>query len=165
MLAQVTRTQIGTLEGCPIFAVEKHGVLRIEWVAKMAVCADGAPDNTYKDPNYQRGTAYYNAGKYLDAETIPYIVVPPMIIEGVDPVVLGSQGLICNLKNGLSTPSIAGEVGPDDKIGEAAIEAAERVGLSGSPLNGGTEEAVIYYAIWPGIPAQLDGHTYRLQPS
>lgn len=165
MMPSVNRTLIGNLEGCPIYAVEKHGVLRIEWVAKMAVCCDGMPTNTYKDPHWQKGTAYYNGGKYLDPEVVPYIVVPPLIIEAVEPVVKGCQGVICNLKNGMSTPAICGEVGPDDMLGEAAIEGAERVGLSGSPINGGTDEHVIYYAIWPGIPAIVDGKTYKLQPS
>jgi hypothetical protein len=165
MLAQVSRQQIGTLENCPIYAVEKFGVLRVEWVAKMAVCCDGLPRNDYDDPCWQAQTAYYNGGKYLDPERVPYIVVPPMIIEGVDPSVLGCQGAIINLRNGLSTPAICGETGPDDKIGEAAMIAAERVGLSPDPNDGGTDEHIICYAIWPGIPAIVDGITYKLQSS
>ena len=165
MLAQVTRQQIGTLEGCPIYAVDKFGVLRVEWVAKFAVCCDGMPENEYDDPCYQRGTAYYNNGKYINADEVPYIVVPPMIIEGVDPVVLGSQGCIVNLKNGLSTPAGTFEVGPDDKLGEGSCEAARRIGLSPSPNSGGTDEICILYAIWPGIAALVDGTQYKLQPS
>jgi hypothetical protein len=165
MLAQLTRTLIGTLEGCPIYAVEKFGVLRVEWVAKLAVCCDGMADNTYNDPYYQRGTAYYNGGKYVDADVVPYIVVPPLIIEGVEPVVKGCQGCIVNLKNGLSTPAGVFEVGPDDKIGEASCEAAERVGLDRNPNHGGTDEKIILYAIWPGVAALVDGITYKLQPS
>lgn len=165
MLAQVTRQLIGTLEGCPIYAVSKFGVLRIEFVAKLAVCCDGMPVNEHDDPCWQPQTAYYNNGKYLDPEKVPYIVVPPMIIEGVDPVVLGCQGLIVNLQNGLSTPAICGEVGPDDKIGEASMEGADRVGLSSSPNNGGTDEKMILYAIFPGQAALVDGIQYKLQPS
>ena len=165
MLAQVTRQLIGTLEGCAIYAVEKFAVLRVEWVANMTVCCDGMPENEYEDPCYQRETAYYNNGKFLNADKVPYIVVPPLIIEGVVPVVLGCQGLIVNLKNGMATPAICGEVGPDEKLGEASCEAAERVGLDRSPNNGGTDENCILYAIWPGIPAHVDGVTYKLQPS
>lgn len=165
MLAQLTRTQVGSLEGCPIFAVEKYGVLRVEWVAKFAVCCDGSGGNKHNDPCFQAQTAYYNSGKYLNPYEVPYIVVPPMIIEGVAPVVLGCQGTIVNLTNGLSTPAICGEVGPDEKLGEASCEAAERVGLSSSPNSGGTDEHIILYAIWPGVPAKVDGVTYKLQPS
>lgn len=165
MMAQVSRQLIGQLEGCPIYAVEKFGVLRIEWVAKMAVCCDGSPTNPDNDPHWQKGTAYWNNGKFIDPYNVPYIVVPPLIIEGVDPVVLGCQGVIVNLKNGQSTPAGCFEIGPDDKLGEASCEAAGRVGLSSSPINGGTDEQIILYAIWPGIAAVIDGTTYKLQPS
>jgi hypothetical protein len=165
MLAQITRTQIGTLQGCPIFAVEKYGVLRIEWVAKMAVCCDGMPVNEYDDPYWQAQTAYWNNGKFINADRVPYIVVPPLIIEAVEPVVKGCQGCIVNLKNGLSAAAGMFEVGPDDKLGEASCEAAERVGLSRSPIDGGTDEHCILYAIWPGIAAIVDGIHYKLQPS
>jgi hypothetical protein len=165
MLAQLTRTQIGSLENCPIYAVEKFGVLRVEWVAKLAVCNDGSGGNPEDDPCHQAQTAYYNGGKFLNPYEVPYIVVPPMIIEGVGPVVLGCQGVIVNLKNGQSTPAICGEIGPDDKLGEASCEAAGRLGLSSSPNNGGTDELVILYAIWPGIAAVVDGTSYKLQPS
>jgi hypothetical protein len=165
MLAQVTRTQIGTLEGCPIYAVSKFGVLRIEWVAKMAVCNDGTKNNPEKDPHHQDQTAYWNGGKCLDPYEVPYIVVPPMIIEAVDPVVLGSQGIIANLKNGLSTPAICGEIGPDDKIGEASCEGARRLGLNPSPISGGTDEICIFYAVFPGQAALVDSIQYKLQPS
>jgi hypothetical protein len=165
MMAQVTRELIGTLEGCPIYAVSKFGVLRVEFVAKLAVCCDGMETNSYKDPYWQRQTAYYNNGKYIDADVVPYIVVPPLIIEGVDPVVLGCQGCIVNLKNGLSTPAGTFEVGPDEKLGEASCEASERVGFSRNPNNGGTDEKIVLYAIWPGVAASVDGITYKLQPS
>jgi hypothetical protein len=165
MLAEVTRQLIGTLEGCPIYAVSKFGVLRIEWVAKLAVCNDGSGGNPENDPCHQSQTAYYNGGKYLNPYEVPYIVVPPLIIEGVAPVVLGCQGVIVNLKNGQSTPAICGEVGPDEKLGEASCEAAGRLGLGASPNSGGTDEHIILYAIWPGIAAVVDGTEYKLQPS
>jgi hypothetical protein len=137
----------------------------VEYVAKMAVCNDGSGGNPEGDPHHVDETAYYNGGKYLNPYEVPYIVVPPLIVQGVDPVVLGCQGIIVNLKNGLCTPAVCGEVGPDDLLGEAAVLGAERVGLSGSPLNGGTDEHIILYAIWPGIAAVVDGVTYKLQPS
>jgi hypothetical protein len=166
MLAQVTRQLIGTLEHCQIYAVQKFDCLRVEWVAKLAVCNDGTEDERGDhDPCHQDETAYYNNGKFLDPYVVPYIVVPPLIIEGVEPVVLGCQGVIVNLKNGLSTPAICGEVGPDDGLGEASVEAAERIGLSGSPNSGGTDEHCILYAIWPGMAAEVDGVKYKLQSS
>jgi len=165
MMPSVSRTLVGVLEGASIFAVQKFGVLRIEWLAKLAVCNDGSGGNPDNDPCHQDETAYYNNGDFLNPYKVPYIVVPPMIIEGVEPIVLGCQGVIINVKKGLSTPAICGEVGPDDKIGEASVEAAERLGLSGSPNSGGTDLHEIAYAIWPGIPAIVDGKRYKLQGS
>jgi hypothetical protein len=145
--------------------VEKFGVLRVEWVAKFAVCNDGSGGNKDQDECHQPQTAYYNSGKFLNPYEVPYIVVPPLIIEGVDPVVLGCQGVMVNLKNGQSTPAICGEIGPDDKLGEGSCEAAGRLGLSSSPISGGTDEHIILYAIWPGQAATVDGVEYKLQPS
>jgi hypothetical protein len=161
----IKRTQIGTLEGQPIYCVERSGVMRVEWVAKMAICNDGSGGNPDNDPCHQSQTAYYNNGNYLNPYEVPYTVVPPLIVQGVDPIVLGCQGLIVNLKNGQSTESICGEVGPDEKLGEASVEAAERVGLDGSPNSGGTDEHCILYVIWPGIAAKVDGKAYKLQAS
>jgi hypothetical protein len=165
MMPSVSRTLIGTLEGCGIFALTKYEVLRVEWLAKLAVCNDGSGGNPDNDPCHQAQTAYWNNGNFLNPYEVPYIVVPPLIIESVEPVVLGCQGLLINVKNGLSTPAICGEVGPDEKIGEASVEACRRIGLNPSPNSGGTDLHEIAYAIWPGIPAIVDGITYKLQAS
>lgn len=156
---------LGTIEECDIFVVERDGVTRVEWVANMTVCCDGSGGNPDNDPCFQAELAYYNGGKFLNPYEVPYIVVPPLIRFGVDPVVMGCQGVIINLKNGLSTPAIVGDQGPDDKIGEASVEAAKRVGLSGDPNSGGTDEHCIVYMIWPGRGTIVDATTYQLQPS
>jgi hypothetical protein len=155
------KTVLGTLEGVPIYCVKD----RVEWKANMTVCCDGSGGNPDNDPYFQSQTAYYNKGKYLNPYKVPYIVVPPLIINGVDPVVLGCQGEILNTKNGKSTLAVVGDVGPSSKIGEASVEAAKRVGLSGDPNMGGTDQNIIQYYIWPGKEAVVDGITYKLQAS
>jgi hypothetical protein len=158
---------IGTLEGCSIISTTNNaeGVLRVEFTAKMAVCCDGMPVNTYDDKYWQKGTAYYNNGKYLNADKVPYIVVPPLIIENVDPIVLGCMGLAINLTKGYVASAIVGEVGPGSKIGEGSCELCRRIGLDPNPNHGGTLAHIIHYILWPGIPAVIDGVTYQLQPS
>jgi hypothetical protein len=152
---------LGTLEGCEIYVSQG----RVEWLANMTVCCDGSGGNPDNDPYFQSQTAYYNKGKYLNPYKVPYIVVPPLIINGVGPIVLGCQGEIHNVKNGKMTLAVVGDVGPSTKIGEASVEAAKRVGLSGDPNSGGTDDLIIQYYIFPGIPAQVDGITYALQAS
>jgi hypothetical protein len=165
MKIDINADLIVTLEGCDAYSVVERGVMRCYWTAKMAICCDGMPVNTYGDPCYQSQTAYYNGGKFVNADYVPYIVVPPQVRNGVEPVVMGCQGVIINLKNGRSTPAMVGDEGPSDKIGEASCEAARRVGLSGDPNNGGTSDHVILYIIWPGIAAHVDGKVWPLQPS
>jgi len=155
---------LGVLEDCTIYIVNSPR-MRVQWRANMTVCCDGSGGNPDDDLYFQAQTAYYNNGKYLNPYEVPYIVVPPMIRYGVDPVVMGCQGVVLNLENGLCTPAIVGDEGPADKIGEASVEAARRCGLSGNPNSGGTDASIIAYVIWPGIPAKVDGITYKLQPS
>jgi hypothetical protein len=65
----------------------------------------------------------------------------------------------------MSSDAICGEIGPEDKLGEASCELARRVGLNPNPNYGGTEDKVITYIIYVGIPAVVDGVAYKLQPS
>jgi hypothetical protein len=158
--------KIGTIEGCAIYYGEDAQFRKvIQFKAKMAICCDGMPKNVYGDPCWQRGTAYYNNGKYLNADKVPYIVVPPFIIESIDEIVLGSESQVFNTQNKDCTDAICGEVGPPDKLGEASCECARRIGLNPNPNYGGTDEKIIVYTIFVGEPAVVDGVKYKLQPS
>jgi hypothetical protein len=156
---------LGEIEGCKIYYGSKDGREIVQFKAKMAICCDGMPKNVYKDPYWQPETAYYNNGKFLNPVTVPYVVVPPFIIQSVDPVVLGSESEVENLKNKMVTDAICGEVGPDDKLGEASMNCARRVGLNPNPNYGGTDEKIIRYTIYIGEPAVVDGVKYKLQAS
>jgi hypothetical protein len=158
--------KIGTIEGCAIYhGHDKQGREIIRYKAKMAICCDGMKKNAYGDPCWQPKTAYQNGGKYLNPVTVRYIVVPPFIISAVDPVVLGSEAAVENTQNKTITDAITGEVGPDDKLGEASCACAQAVGLNPNPNYGGTEEHIIVYTIYVGEPAVVDGVKYTLQPS
>jgi hypothetical protein len=164
-IAGGTWEHVKTLEGCGIYKSYDYGVCRVAWIAKMHVCCDGSGGNPYDDPYYQPQTAYYNEGKYLNPYKVPYIVVPPLIVSCVEAVVMGCMGFCCNFETGLTAQAITGDKGPSDEIGEASCAAVERVGLDPNPNHGGTEEKIIFYCIWPGIPAVVDGITYDLQSS
>jgi hypothetical protein len=139
--------------------------LRLEWDANMAIDCDGSGGNPDGDPYFQPDTSLHHNGKALNAYEVPFIVVPPAVINCVGPVVLGCMAAVINLETGDSTPAVVGDVGPGDKIGEASCECADRVGLDGNPNHGGCDENCIRYMIWPGVPAEVDGVTYALQPS
>jgi hypothetical protein len=156
---------LGEIEQCPILTNDNYGNLIVIWTAKMAVDCDGMPENSYNDPYYQRETSLSYHGRPINADMVPYLVVPPLIRNGVQPVVMGCQGAIINMENGLSTPAVVADQGPEDKLGEASCESASRVGLDRDPNHGGTDEHIIRYMIWPGIPAMVDGIEYNLQPA
>jgi len=164
-LAGGTWYYVGTLESCGIYKSFDFDVTRVLWVAKMAIDCDGSGGNPYNDPYFQPDTSLHYNGKALNPYEVPFIVVPPLVINCVGPVVLGSMGVCVNQRKGLAVQTVTGDVGPSSKIGEASCACAQRVGLDGNPNHGGTDGHYIAYMIFPGIAAQVDGITYKLQPS
>lgn len=88
---------------------------------------------------------------YVDAETVPYIVVPPLIIQATSGVVRGCKARVTF--GNKSVDCVVADKGPRNKIGELSIAAARAIGLPSSPRNGGTEKPEILYELWPGIAA------------
>lgn len=156
---------VGKLDGGgPIIAFFEPAC-RVQWVAKMTIDCDGSGGNPDNDPYYQDDTSLHYRGKALNAYQVPFVVVPPLVLGCVEPVVLGCMAVVINLENGLSVQAVVGDVGPSSKIGEASCECAQRVGLDPNPNWGGTLDQIIFYAVFPGIPAVVDGRHYNLQPS
>ena len=96
---------------------------------------------------------------YVDAETVPYIVVPPMIVQRTDGVVRGCKARVTY--NGVSVNCVVADRGPANKAGELSIAAARAVGIPSSPRNGGMNTASVLYELWPGVAAP----GFVLQPS
>lgn len=125
----------------------------------------GDPDG---DPDYQARTSYRNIGpdgvpRWLNADLVPYIVLPPQVIMAVPGIVLGCQAFVTNTDNGLQCRAIVGDVGPRDKIGEMSIACAKLLGVPWSPTTGGESRLVIKYSFWPGVAGMANGITYPLQ--
>jgi len=106
-----------------------------------------------------------NPFKYVDSATVPYVVVPPAIRNGVKGVVMGCLAHVTNTKNGKHTAAVVADIGPRKKIGEISCACASAIGVNASPTSGGIEERVIDYVIFPGVPAIVNGVTYPLQPA
>lgn len=96
---------------------------------------------------------------YLDSETEPYVVVPPLIIQSVKGVVRGCKARVTWKKK--SVWAVVGDKGPRNKIGEVSISLARALGLHSSPRTGGLDRPEIFYELWPGTPAP----NYELQPA
>lgn len=88
---------------------------------------------------------------YVDAETVPYVVVPPLVVQRTVGVVRGCQARVT--WRGRSVDCVVADRGPANRIGEISIAAARALGLNPSPRNGGTEAAEVQYELWPGRAA------------
>jgi len=119
---------------------------------------------SHGDPSYQSQTAYYNDGKFLNADKDKYIVIPPQVRKMVPPVVMGCQARMTDLATGKWSAAVTGEIGPDDKTGEAAYCLAKELNPQISH-NAGDSNRIYLYELWPGIPAVVDGKTYKLEPA
>ena len=129
----------------------------------LDICNDGSgPD--YDDPHHQSQTAYYNGGEFLNADEDQYIVVPPQVRSMVPPVVMGCQGRLTNLETGQWWPAVTGEIGPDDKTGEAAYCLAKQANPQ-ITHNSGDSRRIYLYELWPGVPAVVNGKEYDLEPA
>ena len=112
----------------------------------------------------QAQTAYYNGGKYLNADKDKYTVVPPQIRSMVPPVVMGCHARVTNMQTGVVSEAVVGDIGPKDKTGECAYCLAKILNPS-ITYNTGDDRRTYLYELWPGKPAVVDGKEYALQPA
>lgn len=98
------------------------------------------PDKSSNDP-----------AAYVDAETVPYIVVPPIIVQETAGIVRGCKARVT--RGHATVDCVVADQGPSRKIGELSIAAARALGLDPSPRHGGTEHPELFYELWPGIAA------------
>jgi hypothetical protein len=133
------------------------------FVSDLDICNDGSGPG-FGDPYHQSETAYYNGGKFLNAQKDKYIVIPPQVRSLVAPTVMGCKARATNLDTKVAHNGVTGEIGPDDKTGEAAYCLAKILNPKVTH-NSGDERLIYLYELWPGIPAKVDGKTYKLEPA
>lgn len=143
--------------------VTLHDDGRISFIGDLDIDCDGSGGNPHGDPYFQPDTTLHHDGRALDAETVPFIVLPPEIIGALAPQFLGAKARITNLSNGRSCECVVGDVGPRRKLGEASPAAARAVGISDNPNTGGEDAPRVLYEVWPGIPAVVNGVAYELK--
>jgi len=133
------------------------------FVSNLDVCTDGTGPH-HGDTSPQDETAYYNGGKFLNADVDKYIVIPPQVRSMVAPVVMGCQAKMTRLDSMATSPAVTGEIGPDDKTGEAAYCLARLINPKVS-ANNGDDRLIYFYELWPGKAAVVDGKKYKLEPA
>jgi hypothetical protein len=151
--------------GVTIYATPKGDY--VAFVSDLDICNDGSGP-AHGDPYYQSQTAYCSGGitgsKYMNADKDFYVVIPPQIRSMVAPVVMGCKARVTNLDTRVTSDAVTGDIGPSDKTGEAAYCLAKILNPK-ITHNAGDEKLIYLYELNPGIPAVVNGFTYKLQPA
>ena len=151
------RSDAGARADIPVCG--RHGA--VFWKADMDIDCDGRAGrhcNRRTDPRFTRSTAFQGTdGHRLDAEKVPYIVVPgPSRIwdHRADGVRGGSVAAV--IHGDRVQYAVVGDTGPSDIIGEASYAAAKGLGIRPDPRGGGTDGEVTYVVFPDSVVTPLD---------
>ncbi|WP_179235822.1 glycoside hydrolase family 75 protein [Streptomyces sp. CS113] len=121
----------------------------VYWKADLDVDCDGRPGdkcNARTDPHFSPATAFTESdGRPLDAERLPYVVVPgpsDTWDHREDDVRGGSLAALVH--GDRVRYAVVGDVGPSDLIGEASYAAARALDIPADPAGGGVASDVTY---------------------
>ena len=78
----------------------------------------------------------------------PFIVVPGTFTRGPDPVKVGDYALV--VFGNAIYPVIVGDVGPNDKVGEASLRIAKELNALATAYNRPVSDLKVSYIIFPG---------------
>jgi glycosyl hydrolase group 75 (putative chitosanase) len=84
---------------------------------------------------------------FLIGATDPFIVVPGAFTHGADPVKPGDYALV--IFGDSIYPALVGDVGPNDKVGEASLRIAKEINTLSTPYNRPVSELKVTYLIFP----------------
>lgn len=143
-----------------------YGVVNKDGEPVKQAASDPAPGAYVSATSYRwEGFSRTNPRAYVDAASVPYIVIPSHWRMEAKGVVLGCRATVKDTKTGKVLECGVMDFGPKAKLGEASIACAKFFGVPHSPKNGGTDEKRFVYTFFPGTPAVIDGITYKLQPA
>lgn len=84
---------------------------------------------------------------FLIGATDPFIVVPGAFMHGRDPVKPGDYALV--VFGDSIYPAIVGDIGPNDKVGEASLRIAKEINTLSTPYNRPVSDLKVTYLIFP----------------
>lgn len=108
---------------------------------------------TLQDERYPRR----DPRRYMDAEKVPYLALPPEIFRLGVGVSMGDLAMVTY--KGRRIFAIAADRGPAGHLGEGSLFLAKELGIPGSPLRGGVDFGVTYHLFagsGDGRPLPLD---------
>ncbi|MEV7422547.1 MULTISPECIES: glycoside hydrolase family 75 protein [unclassified Streptomyces] len=137
--------------------------------ADMDVDCDGEITercNLDADPYFQNSTAYTQSdGRPLNAEKLPYIVVPtPSGIWNYRSSGIRGGSVAAVIHGNKVEYAVVGDVGPPGIIGEASYATARALGITADPAGGGVPSGVTYIVFKDAKVPVLEDHdaTVRL---
>lgn len=166
--APVSRGRYRTDDGVPATVSVCGTREAVFWTADMDIDCDGRPGthcNSRTDALFSDTTAFTQSdGRYLSAETLPYIVVP------------GASALWNHRDHGVRGGSVAavvyrdrvqyavvGDVGPYDIIGEASYATAQALGIRPDPHGGGAPSGVTYIVFRNSLVTPIESHASAVE--
>lgn len=147
--------------------LKNAGYPNTNWYQDILVCDQNRNPIIYAGGGIASRTAYEWSGqsnpllRYVDAYSVPYIVVSPAIRKAAKGIVLGCLARVT--WHGRMVHCVVADIGPLRKVGELSMAAARILGMPWNPRHGGEDEFVVSYELWPGTPAIIDGVEYELQ--
>jgi hypothetical protein len=84
---------------------------------------------------------------FLIGATDPFIVVPGAFMHGNDPVKPGDYALV--IFDNSIYPALVGDVGPNDKVGEASLRIAKEINMLSTPYNRPVSDLKVTYLMFP----------------
>ncbi|MFF3947034.1 glycoside hydrolase family 75 protein [Streptomyces sp. NPDC001902] len=133
------------------------------WKADMDIDCDGqvtARCNWDTDPWFQDDTAFHQSdGRPLNAETLPYVVVPsPSGTWDYRGAGIKGGGVVAVVHDGQVEYAVVGDTGPTAIIGEASYATAQALGIDPDPETGGAESGVTYILFKNSSVAPIESH-------
>ncbi|WP_436843096.1 glycoside hydrolase family 75 protein [Streptomyces venezuelae] len=153
------RTDDGARADIPVCATRGA----VFWKADMDIDCDGREGkacNRRTDPLFQPTTAFQQSdGRQLDAENLPYVVVPGASRrwDHTEHDVTGGT-VAAVIHRDRVQYAVVGDTGPTDLIGEASYATARALGINPDPQRGGAGPDVTYI-LFKGPKAQpIENH-------
>jgi hypothetical protein len=92
---------------------------------------------------------------FLIGATDPFIVVPGAFTHASEPVKPGDYALV--VFGDSIYPAIVGDVGPNDKVGEASLRIAKQINALSNPYNRPVSDLKVIYIVFPGTAEKSVG--------
>ncbi len=137
-----------TPESNPYLAATEEGLKRAETEFALSTTSPGRKRdlrNVIAQLRAEIGTL--KKYSFLIGATDPFIVVPGAFTHGADPVRPGDYALV--IFGDSIYPALVGDVGPNDKVGEASLRIAKEINTLSTPYNRPVSELKVTYLIFP----------------